>query len=140
MVAPLTATVLAAAPDELRRHRQRRQQRRRPRGPLLAVAALPAVVGLSGADYAVPEAFSSAYRTAMLICAGLLAAGGVLSWLTIRNPAPAERAVPEREGAVVEGPGTRHTSSVPAGWSCAGSEGCPGTSHDHDVTVPVADA
>jgi hypothetical protein len=99
-------------------------------GSLLAVAALPAVVGLSGSDYAVPEAFSSAYRTAMLICAALLSAGGVVSWLLISNPAPTAEPAGDREGADVAQPATRHTRSVPAGWSCAGSEGCPGTSHD----------
>ena len=109
-------------------------------GSLLAVAALPAVVGPQRRGLRRPRGVLAAYRTAMLICAGLLAAGGVVSWLLIRNPAPAGRAAPEREGAVVGHAGTRHTTSVPAGWSCAGSEGCPGTSHDHDVGMTVPDA
>ncbi|MBW8732052.1 MAG: MFS transporter [Terrabacter sp.] len=110
-------------------------------GSLLAVAALPAVVGLSGLDYAVPEAFSSAYRTAMLLCAGLLAAGGVVSWLLIRNPSPApsgtDETGTERQGREVAPGAARHTPAVPAGWSCAGSEGCPGTAHHHDEDLPA---
>jgi hypothetical protein len=49
------------------------------------VAALPVAVGLSGNDYTHPAAFSSGFRTAMYVCAALFAAGGVVSWLTIRN-------------------------------------------------------
>ena len=40
-------------------------------------------VGLTGDDYPDPAAFDTAYGTAMVACAALLAAGGVLSWLTI---------------------------------------------------------
>jgi len=50
------------------------------------VAALPAVVGLSGGEYQRADAFSSAYAKAMWICAVFLAAGGLVSWLLIRNP------------------------------------------------------
>ena len=60
-------------------------------GSLLAVAALPLLVGLSGEDYQVPSAFAVGYRSAMLWCAGLLVVSGVFSWLTIRNPEPAAR-------------------------------------------------
>ena len=47
---------------------------------LLAVAALPLLVGLDGAAYADPDLLQPAYREAMLVCAGLLAAGGVLAF------------------------------------------------------------
>ena len=42
-------------------------------------------VGLSGDDYADPTAFTSGFRMAMVICAALFAAGGLISWATIRN-------------------------------------------------------
>ena len=57
-------------------------------GSLLAVSALPAVVGLSGADYDNPVMFSAGYQQATWICVGLLTAGGIVSWLLIRNPLP----------------------------------------------------
>jgi EmrB/QacA subfamily drug resistance transporter len=154
LVAPLTATVLAAAPDRYAGVASGVNNAVARAGSLIAVAALPAVVGLSGSDYARPEAFSSAYRVAMLLNAGLLVAGGVVSWLLIRNPAPAgELAAPEarvgtetgatspvegqRAAEVVAEPATRHTAAAPAGWSCAGSEGCPGTAHgQHEQLSP----
>lgn len=86
MVAPLTATVLASAPDEHAGVASGVNNAVARSGSLLAVAALPVVVGLGGADYADPVAFDAAYGTAVLACAGLLAVGGVVSWLTIRNP------------------------------------------------------
>lgn len=84
MVAPLTATVLAAAPDEHAGIASGVNNAVARAGSLLAVAALPLAVGLGGAQYADPVAFDAAYRSAVLVCAGLLAAGGVVSWLTIR--------------------------------------------------------
>ena len=57
------------------------------------MAALPVVVGLGGTDYADPVAFDTAYRPAILICAVLLAVGGLLAWVTIRVPGLALRPV-----------------------------------------------
>jgi hypothetical protein len=85
MVAPLTATVLAAAPDEHAGIASGVNNAVARAGALLAVAALPVAVGLHGEEYAVPSAFDVAFRMAMVICAVLLAAGGAVSWLTIRN-------------------------------------------------------
>ena len=54
LVSPLTATVLAAAPDEDAGVASGVNNAVARAGSLLAVAALPAVVGLSGSDYADP--------------------------------------------------------------------------------------
>jgi EmrB/QacA subfamily drug resistance transporter len=89
MVAPLTATVLAAAPEERTGIASGVNNAVARAGSLLAVAALPVAVGLSGEEYADPRVFGSAYETAMLICAALLVGGGIISWLTItRGPRP----------------------------------------------------
>jgi EmrB/QacA subfamily drug resistance transporter len=92
MVAPLTATVLGAAPADRAGLASGVNNAVARAGSLFAVAALPVVVGLSGAEYADASAFSSAYRQAMWVCAGLLAAGGVVSWFTIPSRIPAEPA------------------------------------------------
>ncbi|WP_460829821.1 MFS transporter [Nocardioides hungaricus] len=86
MVAPLTATVLAAAPDEHAGIASGVNNAVARAGSLLAVAALPVAVGLAGEEYADPTAFDAAYRSAVVICAALLAAGGAISWVTIRKP------------------------------------------------------
>ena len=86
LVAPLTATVLAAAPDRNAGIASGVNNAVARAGSLLAVAALPAVVGLSGADYDRPVMFSQGFEQAMWICVFLLAGGGIVSWLLIRNP------------------------------------------------------
>jgi EmrB/QacA subfamily drug resistance transporter len=98
MVAPLTMTVLAAAPDERAGIASGVNNAVARAGSLLAVAALPVAVGLGGDQYADPVAFDDAYGKAMLVCAALLAVGGVISWLTItRGPVVAEQDEPSRE-------------------------------------------
>ncbi len=82
-VAPLTATVLAAAPEEHAGLASGVSNAVARSGSLLSVAALPPLVGLSGDQYAEPAALAAAYPVAIWACAGLLVLGGAISWVLI---------------------------------------------------------
>jgi len=78
-VAPLTGTVLAAAPDDLAGTASGVNNAVARTAGLMAVAALPLIVGLSGNEYADAARLAPAYRTALLICAVAMAAGAALT-------------------------------------------------------------
>ena len=80
-VAPLTGTVLAAAPDELAGTASGVNNAVARTAGLMAVAALPAIVGLSGNEYADAASLAPAYRTALLICAIAMTAGAAITAL-----------------------------------------------------------
>ncbi|MBV9042670.1 MAG: MFS transporter, partial [Acidimicrobiia bacterium] len=87
-VAPLTATVLDAAPDEEAGVASAVNSQVARVAGLIAVAALPIAVGITTATYAHPAELTDGFHTAMVVCGLLAIGGGVLSWLTIRNPEP----------------------------------------------------
>ncbi|WP_037066764.1 MFS transporter [Pseudonocardia acaciae] len=84
VIAPMTATALAAAPDRYAGVASGVNNAIGRTGGLLAVAALPAAAGLTGAAYTDPVALTDGWRTAMWICAGLCLVGGALA-VGIRN-------------------------------------------------------
>jgi EmrB/QacA subfamily drug resistance transporter len=85
LVAPLTATVLAAAPDRWAGIASGVNNAIARAGSLLAVAALPVAVGLTGDDYDNPIAFNDGYQAAMTVCAVLLVLGGIFGWIGLRG-------------------------------------------------------
>ena len=89
LVAPLTSSVLAAAPDRYAGIASGINNAVARTGSLLSVSALPAVVGIAGADYENPTDFAAGYRQALLICAVLLFAGGLVAFVGLRPGRPA---------------------------------------------------
>lgn len=86
-VAPLTATVLAAADPRVVGAASGANNAIARTAGLVAIAALPALAGLGG-GVDDPAVLSAGFRVAMLICAAVAAGGGLIAWVTIRDRLP----------------------------------------------------
>ena len=122
VVAPITATVLAAADARHAGLASGVNNAVARTAQLAAVAALPLIVGLSGTDFQDPVALSDGFQAAMLVTAALSAAGGVLAFLFISNdvlvrgepePGRCPGYLDEEYQCGVEGPPLRHPAAKP---------------------------
>ncbi len=113
LVSPLTAAVLAAAPDRYAGVASGVNNALARSGSLLAVAVLPALVGLTGEDYLDPVAMTQGYRAAMLWCAGLLVAGALVSWLGVGRGGPPPGSAPPSRAIRAHVVASRATRPLP---------------------------
>jgi EmrB/QacA subfamily drug resistance transporter len=96
-VAPLTATVLDAAPDRFAGSASGVNNAVARAAGLLSVAVVPVLAGITGDDYTNPPQFDAGFRIATLIGTGLLVGAAVLAFAVVRNrlggsaPEPADR-------------------------------------------------
>ena len=84
-VAPLTSSVLAAAPDHQTGVASAVNNDVARIAGLLAVAVLPSLAGITPAAYTDPVLLSAGFHRAVLIAGTLCAAGGVLAFCTISD-------------------------------------------------------
>jgi EmrB/QacA subfamily drug resistance transporter len=97
VVAPVTAAVMAAAPDRLTGAASGVNNAVARTASLVAIAVLPLAAGLSGDAYLDPQTLTDAFHRAMIITAVGAALGGVLAFLTIRDDLLARRVEGEEE-------------------------------------------
>jgi EmrB/QacA subfamily drug resistance transporter len=83
VVAPVTATVMAAADERHSGIASGINTAVSRLSGLIIVAVLPLIAGLSGRRFYDPAAMTQGFHVAMLTCAALSSAGGALAWLTI---------------------------------------------------------
>ena len=84
-VAPVTATVMAAADERHSGVASAVNNAVARAASLLAVAVIPVAAGLGADGFTQPDVFQQGFARAMWICAGMSALGSVIAWVTISD-------------------------------------------------------
>ncbi|WP_432114312.1 MFS transporter [Streptomyces sp. S1] len=107
LVAPLTATVLASVDVSRAGLASGINNAAARAAGLLAVAALPMLAGMGPEAYRSAAEFGETFRRAMPMCAGILVAGAVLAWTTMRGAGAGAAAGTGAEAGAGAGAGAR---------------------------------
>jgi hypothetical protein len=134
-VAPLTATALGALDEGHAGIASGVNNAVARAAGLLAVAVLPMAAGGGAGTLTDPATLAPTYRTAMVLCAGLLVVGGAIAFAAI----PGKRGAPQRPGeARGLPPAPRPASPVRTHCAIAGPPLHPGSSPSRDPAPPPA--
>jgi MFS family permease len=104
LVAPLTSAALAAAGEQRAGIAAALNNEAARVAGLVGVALVPALGGIAGTAYRDPASFGHGFRVAVLACAALCAAGGVVAWVTLGAATTASRERPVRHCPVAGPP------------------------------------
>ncbi|MFE8939895.1 MFS transporter [Streptomyces sp. NPDC007872] len=125
LVAPLTATVLASVDVSRAGLASGINNAAARAAGLLAVAALPMLAGMGPEAYRSAAEFGETFRRAMPMCAGVLVAGAVLAWTTMRGAGAGAGA--EAGGGAGAGSGTGAEGGAEAGVEGEAGAGADGS-------------
>ena len=113
VVAPVTSTAMGSVPNERAGAASCMNNAVARTGGLLAAAAIPGLVGLTGPALSDPALLDAGFSRAMLLSAGLVASGGVLAVVLLRSDDLGAETPAEEPPRTQDGDDVRHAYPNP---------------------------